>query len=49
VDVMVAMNSNTYAQDLAEVSPGGTLVYDSTWPLPRRMRTRATALLRRPT
>ena len=32
VDIMVAMNAATYAQDLAEVSPGGVLVYDSTWP-----------------
>ncbi len=32
VDVMVAMNAETYEQDLAEVSPGGTLIYDSTWP-----------------
>src|SRR6516165_2148970 len=32
VDVMVAMNSATYARDLAEVSPGGVLIYDSTWP-----------------
>ena len=32
VDVMVAMNAQTYAQDLAEVEPGGFLVYDSTWP-----------------
>ncbi|MBN1237080.1 MAG: 2-oxoacid:acceptor oxidoreductase subunit alpha [Gammaproteobacteria bacterium] len=32
VDVMVAMNAQTYAQDLADVSPGGTLIYDSTWP-----------------
>ena len=32
VDVMVAMNAQTYARDLAEVSPGGWLVYDSTWP-----------------
>jgi len=32
VDVMVAMNAETYARDLAEVSPGGFLVYDSTWP-----------------
>ncbi len=31
-DVMVAMNARTYAADLAEVSPGGVLVYDSTWP-----------------
>ena len=32
VDVMVAMNAASYAQDLAEVSPNGTLVYDSSWP-----------------
>ncbi len=32
VDVMVAMNAQTYQQDLREVSPGGTLIYDSTWP-----------------
>jgi len=32
VDVMVAMNVQTYQKDLAEVSPGGILIYDSTWP-----------------
>jgi 2-oxoglutarate ferredoxin oxidoreductase subunit alpha len=32
LDVMVAMNAQTYEQDLADVSPGGYLVYDSTWP-----------------
>jgi len=32
VDVMVAMNAQTYARDLAEVSEGGWLLYDSTWP-----------------
>ncbi len=32
VDVMVAMNPQTYAEDAAEVVAGGTLVYDSTWP-----------------
>ncbi|MEE4172672.1 MAG: 2-oxoacid:acceptor oxidoreductase subunit alpha [Xanthomonadales bacterium] len=32
VDVMVAMNAQTYARDLAEVSPGGFFIYDSTWP-----------------
>ena len=36
VDMMVAMNSATYARDLAEVSPGGYLLYDSTWPRDRR-------------
>ena len=32
VDVMVAMNVQTYQKDLDEVSPGGFLIYDSTWP-----------------
>ncbi len=35
VDVMVAMNARTYTDDLAEVRPGGTLLYDSTWPRDR--------------
>lgn len=35
VDIMVAMNSRTYTEDLREVSSGGTLVYDSTWPRDR--------------
>jgi 2-oxoglutarate/2-oxoacid ferredoxin oxidoreductase subunit alpha len=38
VDVMVAMNAQTYAKDLAEVSPGGFLIYDSTWPRERSLR-----------
>lgn len=32
VDLMIAMNGNTYRDDLKEVSPGGILLYDSTWP-----------------
>ena len=32
LDLMVAMNAETYAKDLAEVAPGGFLLYDSTWP-----------------
>ena len=32
VDLMVAMNAQTYAQDLAGVASGGWLLYDSTWP-----------------
>jgi len=32
VDLMVAMNAETYRKDLAEVAPGGFLLYDSTWP-----------------
>jgi len=38
VDVMIAMNAQTYAKDLAEVSPGGHLVYDSTWPRDQQLR-----------
>lgn len=32
-DLMVALNSATYKQDVLEVRPGGWLLYDSTWPL----------------
>jgi 2-oxoglutarate/2-oxoacid ferredoxin oxidoreductase subunit alpha len=32
VDIMVAMNAETYKRDHAEVTPGGYLIYDSTWP-----------------
>ena len=34
IDMMVAMNPQTWAQDLAEIEPGGYLFYDSTRPLP---------------
>ena len=34
VDMMVAMNPQTWAADLAEIEPGGYLLYDSTRPLP---------------
>jgi len=32
-DVMVAMDLQTYAKDIAEVKSGGYVIYDSTWPL----------------
>ena len=32
-DLMVAMNSQTYAKDIREVREGGYVLYDSTWPL----------------
>lgn len=32
-DLMVAMNSQTYTRDIAEVRPGGFVLYDSSWPL----------------
>ncbi|MDB6046197.1 MAG: 2-oxoglutarate ferredoxin oxidoreductase subunit alpha [Gammaproteobacteria bacterium] len=34
VDIMVAMNAETYTKDVKEVAPGGYLIYDSTWPRP---------------
>ena len=38
VDVMVAMNAETYAQDIASLKPGGYLFYDSSKPLPEALR-----------
>jgi 2-oxoglutarate ferredoxin oxidoreductase subunit alpha len=32
-DLMVAMNSQTYARDIREVRKGGYVLYDSSWPL----------------
>ena len=32
VDIMVAMNAQTYAEDLASVVTNGVLIYDSSWP-----------------
>jgi 2-oxoglutarate ferredoxin oxidoreductase subunit alpha len=32
VDVLVAMNPQTYSQDLSEIVPGGTMIYDSSLP-----------------
>jgi 2-oxoglutarate/2-oxoacid ferredoxin oxidoreductase subunit alpha len=34
VDLMVAMNPQTWEQDIKEIEPGGYLFYDSTKPLP---------------
>jgi 2-oxoglutarate ferredoxin oxidoreductase subunit alpha len=34
VDLMVAMNPQTWSQDIAEIEPGGYLLYDSTKPMP---------------
>src|SRR6202050_2606287 len=38
IDIMVAMNAETYARDVKEVAPGGYLVYDSTWPRPALLK-----------
>ncbi|MBT9457893.1 MAG: 2-oxoacid:acceptor oxidoreductase subunit alpha [Burkholderiaceae bacterium] len=35
IDMMVAMNPQTWGQDVAELEPGGYLFYDSTKPLPK--------------
>ncbi len=32
VDIMVAMNAETYSKDIRELNSGGYLIYDSTWP-----------------
>jgi len=37
VDLVVALNPATYAKDVATVRPGGHLLYDSSWPLPREL------------
>src|SRR6186713_474509 len=38
VDIMVAMNAETYGRDVREIAPGGYLVYDSTWPRPALLK-----------
>ncbi len=37
IDMMVAMNPQTWSADVAELEPGGYLFYDSTRPLPASM------------
>lgn len=32
-DIVVAMNGQTYRDDIASIKPGGALLYDSSWPL----------------
>jgi 2-oxoglutarate ferredoxin oxidoreductase subunit alpha len=45
VDLMVAMNPQTWERDLAEIDPGGYLLYDSTKPIaPGSLREDVTAL-----
>ena len=38
IDIMVAMNAETYAKDVREVDAGGYLIYDSTWPRPALLK-----------
>ena len=35
VDLMVAMNAQTYEEDMVELAADGWLIYDSTWPRSR--------------
>ncbi len=37
-DLLVALNPATHARDVAEVQPGGFLLYDSSWPLEASLR-----------
>ncbi|HTE42315.1 MAG TPA: 2-oxoacid:acceptor oxidoreductase subunit alpha, partial [Steroidobacteraceae bacterium] len=34
IDIMVAMNGETYSKDVKEVTSGGYLIFDSSWPRP---------------
>jgi 2-oxoglutarate ferredoxin oxidoreductase subunit alpha len=36
-DLMVAMNGETYSRDIHEVRPGGYILHDSSWPLPKEL------------
>jgi 2-oxoglutarate ferredoxin oxidoreductase subunit alpha len=38
VDIMVAMNAETYAEDVASLKPGGYLLYDNTKPFPAALK-----------
>ncbi len=45
IDLIVALNPTTYAQDFASVRPGGCVLYDSSWPLdPKAQRADVTFL-----
>jgi len=37
IDLIVALNTSTYAKDVAAVRPGGYLLYDGSWPLDREL------------
>ena len=38
VDIMVAMNAETFAEDIESIVPGGYLVYDNSKEMPRHLR-----------
>ena len=37
-DLVVALNPATYQRDVAEIRPGGFLLYDSSWPVDAALR-----------
>ena len=45
-DIVVAMNAETYAQDVDSLRPGGYLVYDSSKPMARSLRGRQSDIQR---
>jgi len=45
VDLVVALNPATYATDVATVRPGGFLLYDSSWPLPKELEREGITIL----
>ena len=44
-DLMVTMNSQTYASDIREVREGGYVLYDSSWPLDPSLRRKGVTFL----
>src|SRR5881392_2429642 len=45
MDLVVALNPETYAKDVAAVRPGGYLLYDSSWPLDDALRREGITIL----
>ena len=45
IDMVVALNPETYAKDVATVRPGGYLLYDSSWPLDEALRREGITIL----
>lgn len=45
VDLVLALNPETYAKDVATVRPGGYLLYDSSWPLDQALRREGITIL----
>jgi 2-oxoglutarate ferredoxin oxidoreductase subunit alpha len=44
-DLVVALNPATYQRDVAEIRPGGFLLYDSSWPIDAALRREGITLL----